>query len=166
MHHPRIGDQGSVSNTLPHKNLTRLCHVTSLIWTRYLLLVRFRYCSAHKAKRVMFTWYGTRQLESAVHLNKSSWKNPDFLDYVLPLLVIDTLPLAAVVLRALRFSRTCMIWWETSVAGVLCQENIAYLQPPKDFQSPLQWELWLCWVVVPVALCALIENRNISGNDC
>ena len=57
----------------------------------------------------MFTWYGTRQLESAVHLDKSSWKNLDFLDYVLPLLVIDTLPLAAVVLRALRFSRTCMV---------------------------------------------------------
>ena len=36
-----------------------------------------------------------------------------------------------------------LVWWGTSVAGVFCQENIAHLQPPKDFQPPLWWELWL-----------------------
>jgi len=30
------------------------------------------------------------------------------------------------------------VWWGTSVAGVLCRANIAHLQPPKDFQPPVQ----------------------------
>ena len=29
------------------------------------------------------------------------------------------------------------VWWGTSAAGVFCQENIAHLQLPKDFQPPL-----------------------------
>ena len=33
--------------------------------------------------------------------------------------------------------------WENSVAGVLCQENIDYLQLPKDLQPQVYWELWL-----------------------